>query len=122
MIKQDKLGRTWKGKKIVWIESINCARAALYRWVKRDGERVLIYDKRRGMCDKNGYDIREAKVDTVPVLEGEDGEGTWVRFPNTEEASCFKKSITFNGYAEYNNIENMGDFDVGYDDEEIVIN
>lgn len=119
----DKFGRTWKGRKIVWIRSANCARLALYRWVRdNNGKRKLIYDRKHGMYDKDGYHIQETRIEIVPALEGQDEnkkpvKGTWERFPDTDEACSFKKSITPTGYINQTEVSNVNEFD----DEEILI-
>lgn len=105
----DKFGRTWKGHNIVWIKSVNCAREALYRWVIKDGERHLIYDKKRGMCDYKGIDVRESKVELVPALEGKEVK-EWEYFPNIKEAILFKKTLTYNGYVETSNNVTVSNF------------
>ena len=126
MVFYDKFGRTWKGRKIVWIRSANCSSLALYRWADRDGKRVLVYDKKRGMYDKDGYNVKETRIDIIPALEGRDKDGrsapgTWERFPDTEEAYKFIKSITQNGLAnqEQENIV-VTDFNDEYDEEIII--
>jgi len=126
-MKYDKFGRTWKGRKIVWISSVNAARLALYKWVVSDGKRKLVYDRKHGMYDKDGYHIKETRVDIIPALEGKDEQGkpvpeTWERFPDTEEAWLFRKSITPNGYVtQIDDSGSINDFDNEYD-EEILIN
>jgi hypothetical protein len=110
VVLKDKFGRKWKGHNIVWIRSINCSREALYRWVVRNGESHLIYDKKRGMCDYRGFDVRESKFKLVPALEGKEGK-EWVDFPNTKEANDFKKTLTYNGYAETSNDVIVSNFD-----------
>ena len=125
MVVYDKFGRTWKGRKIVWIRSANCARLALYRWVVRDGKQKLVYDKKRGMYDKDGYHIKDERIEIIPALEGvgKDGRpvpGTWKRFPNTEEAYVFAKSITQNGIANQES-GNASDFDDECDEEIMII-
>ena len=130
MVVYDTFGRTWKGRKIVWIKSANSSRHALYRCVVRDGKKRLIYDKKRGMCDKDGCHIKEPKISIIPALEGvgKNGlpePGTWERFPDTEEAHNFTKSITQSGFVNHE-IESTVDIDDVYDeyedyDEEITI-
>ena len=97
MVISDKFGRKWKNRDILWIRVAKCSRKATYRWVTYNNERKLIYDKLNGYFDKKGNDVRNTFVELVPVLKGKK-EGTWDPFPNTEEATCFKKSITINGY------------------------
>ena len=118
MVVYDKLGRTWQGKKIVWIKYIDSSRMALYRWVIRDGERKLVYDKKQGMCDYKGVDVRDSNIELVPALEGKDGTG-WQPFPNTKEATYFKKSLTRDGFVEVveMNENELNDFDDEYEDE-----
>jgi len=122
----DKFGRTWKGRKVVWIRSANCARLALYRWGRdKDGNRKLIYDRKRGMYDEDGYHIKETRIEIVPALEGrgEDGkpvEGTWERFPDTDEAWSFKKSITPTGYKTQVDVSDANDFDNEFDEEILI--
>ena len=123
MVVYDKFGRTWDGRKIVWIRSSSCARLALYRWDVQEGQRKLIYDKKRGMYDKNGYHIKEMHVNMVPALEGKDEDGhpvpdTWERFPDTEEAYAFTMSIAQNGIInqKQENVDNFDEYD-----EEIMI-
>ena len=133
MVSYDKFGRTWKGRKIVWIKSANCARLALYRRVIREDKKMLIYDKKRGMYDKDGYHIRDMVIEMIPALEGKDKYGkpvpnTWEKFPDTDEAYNFTRSITQNGIVNQE-IENSSDFYDEYDeydeyneyDEEIII-
>lgn len=97
MVVCDKFGRTWEGKKILWLRSTDSSRKALYKWVNRNGDRVLVYDKRHGMCDYRGIDIRDSRVELVPVLQKKNEEG-WEEFPSTKEAVSFKKTLSFNGY------------------------
>lgn len=125
MFVYDKLGRTWKGRKIVWIKSSNNARLALYRWVFRDGKKKLIYDKKRGMYDKDGYHIQEMRVDIIPALEGRDKNKnpipkTWERFPNTDEACSFIKSITINGIANQEKVYFEDEYEDEYEEEIII--
>ena len=125
MVQPDKFGRTWKGRKIVWIRSTNCSRKALYKWITvyDDGKSVqkLVYDKKSGMCDKQGYSVKETQFEIVPALEGKT-EGTWERFPDTEDAYNFKKTLDFNTYSAITDtIVDVNEFDNEYNDEEIVI-
>jgi hypothetical protein len=113
VVLKDKLLRTWKGHKIVWVKSINCSRKALYRWIIKDGENHLIYDKKRGMCDYRGCNVRDSKVELVPVLYGKEGK-EWDFFPNTKEANTFKKTLTYNGYVEAGNNILVSNFDNEY--------
>jgi len=121
-MKYDMFGRTWNGRKIVWINLSNCSRRALYNWVVRDDKRVLVYDKKHGMYDKNGYHIKEMKIDILPALEGKDENGkpepgTWERFPETKEALSFQKSITQTGYVnQTDDSSSINDFDDVYDE------
>ena len=125
---KDKFGRTWKNRNIVWIRSANCAREALYRWGMRDGERVLIYDNKNGMYDKQGYHVKETKIEILPALEGKDEKGrpvpgTWERFPRTDEALSFMKSITPNGFSTQASVTDVNDpseYDDGYDDDILI--
>ena len=120
----DKLGRTWKGRKIYWIKSMNCCRRADYSWVIKDGERHLIYDKKKGMYDNTGINVKDSKIELIPVLEGKDGK-EWVHFPSSPEAIVYKNSLTYSGYVEKNNdnlisnFNNIEDFykNNDYDDE-----
>lgn len=122
----DKFGRTWKGRKIAWIRSSNCATLALYKWVIKDDKRVLVYDRKRGMYDKDGYHIQEMRIDILPVLEGKDERGnpvpgTWERFPDTKEAVAFQKSITKTNYVTHIEDSNsVNDFDSEYDEDIII--
>lgn len=133
MVQPDKFGRTWKGRKIVWLRLANCSREAHYKWitVNEDGKhsRKLVFDKKNGMCDKYGNNVRETLIETVPALEGKI-EGTWDQFPNTDDANDFKKTLTFNGYATAKanvkvnaniNITDINDFDNEYIEEEIMV-
>lgn len=125
MVQSDKFGRTWKGRKIVWLRSVNCAREALYKWitVNEDGKKVrkLVYDKQNGMCDKYGHNVKETRIEIVPALEGKT-EGTWERFPDTDDAYDFKKTLTFNGFSNINaDVEEANEFDNEYNDEEIMV-
>jgi len=125
MVKADKFGRTWKGRKIVWLRSSNCAREALYKWITlyEDGEKVnkLIYDKKNGMCNKSGYNIRKTVIEIIPALEGKT-EGTWDPFPDTNDAYDFKKTLTFKGYVNISsNVEDSNEFDNYFNDEEIMV-
>lgn len=116
MVMADKFGRTWKGRDIVWLRSANCGRQALYRWVGKDTERKLIYDKQNGWCDNNGNDIRKLIVDIVPALK-KDENGNWEHFPNTDEAQSFKNTLTYDKYDENNIAEDMNEYDNEYDNE-----
>ena len=125
MVQPDKFGRTWKGKKIVWLRSTNCSGKALYKWITlyEDGKsiRKLVYDKKNGMCDKQGYNVQETRFEIVPALEGKI-EGTWERFPDSEEAYNFKKTLTFNGYSTIiSKVEEVNEFDNEYNDEEFIV-
>lgn len=118
----DKLGRTWKGRDIVWLRQAKCARQALYRWVGKGDDRKLIYDKLNGFCDKNGNDVRETLVDIIPALKG-DEDGKWDFFPTTDEAQSFKDTLTYHGYINNvnDNDEDMTGFDEEFDDGVITI-
>ena len=96
MVVCDKFGRTWEGRNILWVRYIDSSRKALYRWVNRNGERVLLYDKRNGMCDYRGVDVRDSRVELIPVLQKKNENG-WEDFPSTKEAMSFKKTLSYNG-------------------------
>jgi hypothetical protein len=125
MVKADKFGRTWKGRKIVWLRSSNSAREALYKWITvyEDGEKVnkLVYDKKSGMCDKRGYNVRKTIIEIIPALDGKT-EGSWDLFPDTNDAYDFKKTLTYNGYDNTSSIvEELSEFDSYLNDEEIMV-
>lgn len=118
----DKMGRTWNGRKIVWLRSANCSRLAYYRRVKKDSGWKLVYDKKRGMYDKKGNNVKETTVEIIPALEGVDDNGlvvngTWEFFPDTKEAWSFCKSITPNGYVSQENDIGIDGFDDEFDEE-----
>ena len=126
MVQPDKFGRTWKGRKIVWLKSVNCSREALYRWSTtiEDGKRKnkLVYDKKNGMCDEQGHDVRETRVELIPALEGK-VEGTWERFPDTDDVPSFTKVFKRALFSENSdmNVEDTIIFDNKYSDDEIII-
>lgn len=121
MVFYDKLGRTWNNQKVVWIRVADSSSEALYDCTYRDGKRVLTYDLRHGMFDKDGYYVRDAKIKYVPALESKNVDGTpqlhnWEHFPNTEEASLFKQSITMSGIVKLEK-DNYNDDDSDNDDD-----
>lgn len=124
MVHFDKLGRTWKGRKIVWLRSVNCAREALYKWViiNEDGviKHKLVYDKKTGMFDEHGFNVKETRIELIPALEGKT-EGTWERFPDTEDVPSFTKVFKYTPYLEYNDCnEDSIEFENKYCDDEII--
>lgn len=109
MVLYDKLGRTWKKRKVVWVRRSNACRCADYTMLNSNGGYKLTYsDKgkslirdRKGMYDSNGIHVQDTFIETIPALEGvgEDGKpshGTWEHFPSTFEAESFIQTIKEN--------------------------
>ena len=122
MVFYDKFGKTWKGRKIVWIRSSNSSGLAHYRLDYRDGKKVFIYDRKNGTYDKKGRHYQYMYIDIIPALEGQDDKGnpvpnTWELFPNTEDANSFKKSITRNGTTHGSENYDLSDFDEEFDED-----
>lgn len=92
---KDPLGRSWDDKKVGWVSAADSSRMAEYRWVKKEGRRRLIYDRRNGMCDEKGRNVKEPVFILWPVLYSEDSATGWVPFPRTPEAQAYRRSLVY---------------------------
>ena len=98
----DRYNRKFKGQSVGWVTNMKCNRLANYRRVIGKDKKIFLFCDKKGMCDKNGIDIRNSKVKLIPVLIGT-CEKEWVFFPNTKEAKQFKKNLTYNDTTYLNN-------------------